>query len=285
MSDRKRQRLARELQRREGIKYTEALRRLAPGDTGGSDRIADAVRLARAESSAGLGFQPTQLHLHVADQLPAAAGRLLRGVGGWIKEKADDRLLTRGTRGDGRIDFAGQRSIYRAFDEWYLLVDGRSFEGSPGAWTERHSLEVSYNPEWTLAVLSRTTGSTRVGTRQIAGDIYHELTGVTTVDFAQWPEGEPFMSVPWLESSVGVRALVDEQGRLRLARLRWEYAPGQREAQFDQVRREAGGPDTVAPENLGMSGHDEVIIALGDFGTPWALEEFDPDDSRWDREP
>ena len=158
MSDRKRQRLARELQRRDGIKYTEALRRLTLNDAGGGDRIAEGVGRARAESSARLKFQPTQSHLHVADQLPATVARLLRGVGGRIKDSAD-------------------------------------------------------------------------------------------------------------------------------ARLRWEYAPGQREAQLDQMRREAGYEGPRAPESSGASGHDEVVIALGHFGTPWTLEPFDPDDPRWDREP
>jgi hypothetical protein len=256
-------------------------------DGGGGDGIAEGVRLARAQSTAGLAYQPSQAHPNVADQFPGAAARFLRGVGGWIRDKTGERLLTHGTRGHGRIDFAGQRSVYRAFDEWYLFVDGRSFEGSPGAWTERHSLEVSYNPEWTLAVLSRTTGSSEVGTRKVAGDTYHELTATTTVDFADWPEGEPFLSMPWLEPAVGVQALLDERGRLRLARLRWEYAPGQRAAQFDQVRRDAGHDEPLArrPEGLAVSGHDDVVIALGNFGAPWELEAFDPDDPRWDREP
>lgn len=284
MSDRQRQRLARKLQDRGGNTYTEALRHVASGDTGGTGRIARGVRLAWAQSGAGLWFQPSQSHPHVADRWPAAAARLVRGVGERVKDGLDARALTRGTRGDGRIDFDGGRSIYRAFDDWYLLVGDRSFQGSPGAWTERHSLDASYSPEWALAVLSRTSDSATVRTRQIAGDTYHELTGVTTVDFALGPAIGPFMSVPWLESPVGVRALIDEQGRLRLARLRWEYEPGQREAELDQARRQAGYEGPGVP-SVGVSGHDEMAIALGEFGASWALGAFDPDDSRWDREP
>jgi hypothetical protein len=113
------------------------------------------------------------------------------------------------------------------------------------------------------------------------------LTGVVTVGVEQWPENAPFMSGFGLESPVAVRALLDERGRLGLARLRRGYGPGQRGAEIDRVRREAGyeGPDVAVPDGALVSGHDEVVIALGEFGATWAVEPFDPDDPRREREP
>ena len=84
-----------------------------------------------------------------------------------------------------------------------------------------------------------------------------------------------------------VRVWIDHEGRLRLGRLRWEYGPGHREAEFEQVRRqyESTGAGPQEPTTLGVAGHDEVSIMLGDFGASWTLGAFDPDDYRWDREP
>jgi hypothetical protein len=86
---------------------------------------------------------------------------------------------------------------------------------------------------------------------------------------------------------VAVREWGDSDARLRLARLRWEHRLGQRQAEFEQVHRQYGSADATPHEAAepGGGGHDEMSIALGDFGAEWTLDLFDPDDTRWDREP
>ncbi len=252
------------------------------------DPVSVAVRRAQAEPGAALGFDTMESKPQVADQLPPTAARIARGVGGWLKDSWDKGVLAHGPRGEGRIDFVGRRSVYRIGSEWRLMVEGRWFVGKPDAWTERVLGDVSYSPEWTLATLARTTDSTVARTRRIAGEEYIELTGVTTVDPALWDDnGGSYLRLEWLESPVKVRAWVDLDGRLRLARLRWEYEAGQREAALEQIRRHYGTGDATphAPAGLGVGVHDEMSIALGDFGAAWTLDAFDPDDPRWDREP
>ncbi len=82
------------------------------------DRIAEAVRRAHAEPSAALGFDSMELKPHIADLLPPTAAQTLRGVGGWLKDSWDKGILAHGPRGEGRIDFAGRRSVYRLGSEW-----------------------------------------------------------------------------------------------------------------------------------------------------------------------
>jgi hypothetical protein len=252
------------------------------------DRVAEAVGRAQTEPSAALGFDSMESKPHVADQFPPAAARTLRGVGSWLKDSWDVRALERGPRGEGRIDFAGRRSVYRIGSEWRLTVEDRTFVGRPGAWTELRFGEVNYSPEWTLATVARTTDSVVVGSRRLAGEEYVELTGVATVDPALWVDnGGRYLRLEWLESPVMVRVWIDHDGRLRLARLRWEYGPGQREAEFEQVRRRYGSTSATSeePRRGGLAGHNEVSIMLGEFGASWTLGAFDPDDAQRDREP
>ncbi len=197
-------------------------------------------------------------------------------------------MLKHGPRGAARIDFAGRRSVYRIGSQWRLMVEGRTFVGRPGAWMELVLGDVTHSPEWTLATLARRTESVVAEPRGIAGDAYVELTGVATVDPALWVDnGGPYLRLDWLESPVMVHAWVDCDGRLRLARLRWEYEAGQREAEREQIRRQYGSADATSQEPVGrgVGGHDEMSIALGDFEAAWTLDAFDPDDSLWDREP
>lgn len=233
------------------------------------DRIAEGVERAQRESSAALRFDSLESKPHVAHLLPPTVAQLSRCVGTWLKSSWEAFVLEHGPHGEGRIDFAHRRSVYKIGSEWRLMVEDRFFVGRPGTWTELALGHVDYGPEWALATLARTAGSEVVGTRRIADEQYVELTGVATVDPSLWIDnGGRYMRLEWLESPVTIRAWIDPRGRLRLARLQW-------------------GADATPhlPTRRDVPVHEEMAIALGDFGAAWTLEAFDPDDARWAREP
>lgn len=208
-------------------------------------------------------------HPDVAQRaFPGVGSSLLSRLGARVRRGVDLALLTRDARGVGRIDFAGQRSVYRIDDDWRLVIDGRSFAGQPDQWTELSFIDPSFSVEWTLAALARTTGSQAVQKREIKGERYTELVGITTPDPALWSDnGGRFAHLEWLDGPFEARCWLDPASRLRFGRLQAGF-----------------GPSSPA-SHAGFTGHQAAVIRLGGFGAAWTLDRFDPDDPRWDHEP